>query len=142
VLVVLSYRSSEREWDGNGPPPAPTCIRKKVFFRRLGGFTQLLGEAMDTRVVPSIEKIDNYLCGEIDAHLCSPGIDGNGKSRNTAAFKRARARERALICRAVYWDILYSVQGKKVKPPQRRIPRLPDDPAAAARYVLKYGPPE
>ena len=143
VLVVGSYRDSEREWDGYGPPPAPTCVRRKVFFRLLGGFTQLLGEAKLTGVVPSIEEIDNHLCGEVGAHLCSPGIDGNGKSRNTAAFKRARDRERAQIYRAVYWSIRYEVEGKTVEPRQRRIPRPPHpgDPAFA-RYVLEHGLPD
>lgn len=84
---------------------------------------------MLTGVVPSIKYIDNYLSAHLDVS-------------RAGARKSTRERERWRIVRAVYWDIRLTVQGKKVEPPQRRVPRPPDDPAAFARHVLKYGPPD
>jgi hypothetical protein len=111
-------------------PCPPLVSYHKVRYRKIAGYAQLLGEAVLTGVVPTIKQIDLYL---------SPHLDVS----RVGARKSTRERERLRIVRAVYWDILWTVQGKKVKPKQKRTPRPPhNDPAAFARYVLEHGLPD
>lgn len=134
VRVVFGSRPrSEREeehWQAihEDVPCPPRVLRRKVFYRRLSGFTELLGEAVLTSAVPTIAAIENLL--DVD------------ESR-VGARKSTRERERLRIVRAVYWEIFYAVEGKTINPPRaraRRVP-LPNTPAWH-RYVLEHGLPD
>ena len=129
--VKATKRSEEEYWQAtheNVPCP-PRVMYRNVRYHNIAGYTQLLGEATLTGVMPSIEYIDNYLSAHLDVS-------------RAGARKSTRERERLRVVRAVYWDILWTVQGKKVNPKQSRIPRPPDDITALARHVLKYGMPD
>lgn len=127
VTVVIGAKVDEaedaRSWEENNRPALPYVVRRKIHLRKIAGFTQLHGEAMLTRVMPTIEEIDNYLAAALD------GLSRHGARKST------RERERLRVVRAVYWLIRFDVEGRKVSFTGHRLPR---DPAKLAEYIKRH----
>jgi len=86
-------REQERWYDKYDTHPLPRIHHVRVYFRRLPGYYNLKTRALHTGEVPSIEHIIRYM--------------SNSDCTDRAA-------------RAIHFDIKLALQGKPIKPPQRR----------------------